>query len=273
MKTTHLIKHVVSQEVDPAFAQRAEYILNKVRTEKPKRILDAGCGRGFYVKVLSLMKEPIEIVGIDIKEEYLEKARKNTANDKRVKILNASIYELPFKDGYFDCVISSEVLEHLDDDEMAVKEIHRVLKKKGIFLSSVPHKNFPFFWDPLNWLLMHIFRTHVNKNIWWLAGIWADHERLYTKDDYRKVLKNTFETVYIKDILHWCWPCSHLLLYGIGKNMVERFGSKEFNRFNFAKKTPLSIVLAKVMALPSILLDKRFPRKASMGLVALSRKG
>lgn len=267
------IQRILSQEVDPAFAKRADYIVRHIQRNKSKRVLDAGCGRGFYVRLLSMLPSVKKVEGIDINDEYVEKAKKLVENTKKASVKKGSIYELPFKDKTFDAVVCSEILEHLDDEETALKEIHRVLKPGGIFLVSVPHENFPFSWDPLNWILMRVFKTHVNKDIWWLAGIWADHVRLYKPNALRSTIKDAgFKVTYMKKYIHWCWPFTHFMLYAVGKNIVERLGSSEFDRFNFQKNRPLARFLAKFVALPSTLLDKRLPRKAAMNLVLTAKK-
>lgn len=161
---------LLSYEIDPAFRERARMIFEEVARIKPKKILDAGCGRGFYLKTLSCFPFVKKIFGIDINPSYLKIARKNIDKEK-VIISKASIYRLPFPNNCFDLVIASEVLEHLKDDKKALMELKRVLKKNAHLIITVPNYYFPFFWDPLNWLLMRLFKTHINKNIWWLAGI------------------------------------------------------------------------------------------------------
>ena len=47
--------------------------------------------------------------------------------------------ELPFEDGRFDCVILQEVIEHLQNPVLVIKEVHRVLKKRGIFIFFTPN--------------------------------------------------------------------------------------------------------------------------------------
>ncbi|KXK10323.1 MAG: putative S-adenosylmethionine-dependent methyltransferase [Microgenomates bacterium OLB23] len=188
MVYSSLINSILRSEVDPAFAKRARFILEHIVKNKPARVLEVGCGRGFYIKSVSMFDFPREIVGIDVNAHYLEAAKRLNKDNKRVLLKKGSIYKLPFKDGYFDAVICSEVLEHLDNDLAGARELHRVLKKGGIALFSVPHQQYPFLWDPLNKFLS-LFKTHVPKHIWWLAGIWADHERLYTVTSFQDVLK------------------------------------------------------------------------------------
>lgn len=250
MQIPEKLQTILDEEIDPAFRKRASLILSEIAKKEPKNLLETGCGRGFYMHSCTFFPSLQEIHGIDVNDKYLAVAKKHI-KDKRVKLRNASIYELPYPDKSFDVIICTEVLEHLTDDIGALKELKRVLKPNGVMLISVPNEKFPFLWDPLNWLLMKLFNTHIHKDIWWLAGIWADHERLYT----RKLLKDTV----LKAKLHIdttemvtssCWPFSHFALYGIGKNIVERLGANQFDRFNFKPK-PLSRFIAWFMRLPT----------------------
>ena len=165
------------------------------------------------------------------------------------------------------------MLEHLKDDKKALKELKRVLKKDGKLLITVPNKNFPFLWDPLNWLLMKFFNTHINKNIWWLAGIWADHEKLYSTTQLSQLLKESgFKLGHIEKILHWCWPFSHFLLYAIGKNLAERLNIRAVNRFELKQNNNISVFLSRLMRIPSKILDDRMKILSSVNIVVKARK-
>lgn len=252
---------LLQSEIDPAFAKRAEFIFQAVEEKKPKKILEVGCGRGFYLQALSLFDFPKEIQGIDISEEYVKKAKKN-CSDKRVSITQGSVYSLPYDKESYDLIICSEVLEHLDNQEKGLSEIRRVLKKGGNILITVPNERFPFLWDPLNWILMRLFNTHVNKNIWWLAGIWAGHERLYTRSNLTNIMrKEGFEVVKIKQFVQHAWPLSHFALYGIGKNLVERCGVSQFNRFQFKNRANASI-LATLFRFPTRFDNNKLSQRA-----------
>ncbi len=244
------LEHRINAEVDPAFARRARYILESVQQLKPHHILDAGCGRGFYVSSFAQFRFPQTIYGIDVNQEYLDAAASHI-NDKRVLLQQESIYELPYKNNTFDFVVSSEVMEHLSDDAAALAELRRVTKPGGTLIISVPNANYPFLWDPLNWMLEKTVGLHVPKDIWWLAGIWADHVRLYTMDQITTVAKEAgWKVVDSRSYVHHAWPASHFWLYGVGKNLVERMGAAQFNRFTNERK-PLSGFLSKIVAWPS----------------------
>lgn len=251
MTSDHMRLHnYLLSEVDPAFAVRAHLIFAAAFRKKPKRILDVGCGRGFYVQTLSEIKSVERIDGIEIEPEYLAQAKK-TVQSPKVHLQLGSVYELPFKSRSFDMVVLSEVLEHLTDEASALAEIKRVLKPGGWLVLTVPSVDFPFAWDPLNWLLMRLLDTHVNKDIWWLAGIWAGHQRLYSTTQILTVLQhNGFDIRAYHPVVRYCWPASHFWLYGVGKNLVERCGLRSFSRFNLQTERPFTKLLARVMSLP-----------------------
>lgn len=262
-----ILDKVLSQEIDPAYAQRSKLILSNIVEQKPKKILDIGCGRGFYVVMCSKLLPTSEIHGIDPNPEYISKTTKITETYKNIKIKKGSVYSIPFEDNTFDAIICSEVMEHLDDEKSALSEIKRVLKKSGQLYITVPSSKFPIFWDPLNWFLMKFFKTHVKKDIWWLAGIWADHERLYTVESLHSLIKNSgYKINKSETILHHCWPFTHFVLYAIGKNIIEILKIEEFSRFNIEKSSPLSRYLAKIMSYPERILHKRIKAKRYMNM-------
>jgi len=63
----------------------------------------------------------------------------------------------PFKDKSFDVVVCLDFLEHLDDDDLCLREIHRILKENGILLLAVPRTGRIFFLHHLrNWVGMKL---------------------------------------------------------------------------------------------------------------------
>jgi len=94
--------------------------------------LDLGCGDG----VLSgfLFPEPLE-VGIDLNPREVRRAARNSAHRS---VLSSSATHLPFVDRSFESVFSNCVLEHIDNLDLALREIHRVLRPGGALLTTVP---------------------------------------------------------------------------------------------------------------------------------------
>ena len=101
----------------------------------PKTILDAGCGEGFSMNKLSLNGIGEKIEGVEYSKEAISFGKKLFPD---LTFSQGSIYELPYKDNSFDLVICTEVLEHLEEPEKALKEILQVSKKYLII--SVPNE-------------------------------------------------------------------------------------------------------------------------------------
>lgn len=227
------IRRILAKEIDPAFKRRARIILEEsLFLKQGMKVLDLGCGRGFYTKALALLHPGVQISALDLNEEYLNQAIK-LATEKNVSFVKADARDLPFIAESFDFVVCSEVLEHIKEDGEVIMEIYRVLKKEGKVIFTVPSSNYPFLWDPLNWILEKLFQRHVPSHIWWLAGIWADHVRLYSEEELvAKVKRAGFGVEQIWRATHYCLPFAHFLLYGIGKNLVELgIAGRSFDRF------------------------------------------
>lgn len=262
-------------EADTAFIKRSTIVITEIVRYKPKRILDVGCGRGWYSKVLADLLPESEIYGIELNEKYLQIAKK-VALRRNTHFVKGDAHHMPFQDKYFDAIICSEVLEHVLHDEIVVSEMKRVLAKGGIIIATVPHKNFPFLWDPLNFLLGQFFNTHVPSHIWWLAGIWADHVRLYRSEAFRSLFERSgFAIIKEWQTSHFCFPFSHFLLYGIGKNLVEKgFLKGSINRFTFRKQNSLIYRLLTVPFKLALYLEDviRIKPKRSVNLVIEVKK-
>ena len=250
----------IEHEIDPAFAERARFICDNIWRHKPARILDVGCGRGFYLKLLSKAAFVKEVVGIDINPSRVREVRDYFPSQTKLTLSCGSANQLPLKAESFDCVICSEVLEHLKDDAGAVNEIKKVLRPQGLLVVSVPNMDFPFLWDPLNWILMRFFETHLPSHIHWLGGIWADHERLYAAEELKHLIEKRFEILDLNKVLSWCWPFSHHLLYGVGKNLVFGLKLRNLNRFSDSSQNPFALALAMTMRLPQIVMARGRPQ-------------
>jgi SAM-dependent methyltransferase len=94
-------------------------------------LLDAGCGEG----VLTSKYQPIatKVVGVD---RYLQPIKSTVELNA---IADADLNRLPFPDSSFDVVMSSWVLEHLQQPEVVFREIARVLRPGGHFLFITPN--------------------------------------------------------------------------------------------------------------------------------------
>ncbi len=104
-------------------------------------VLNIACGIGYGSKILLENNEIIRYCGVDVSSQAIQKAN-SLYSDNKASFSIGSIKEIQFESNSFDTVISFETLEHIDIPEHGVEEISRVLKNDGVFIGSVPTKEF-----------------------------------------------------------------------------------------------------------------------------------
>ena len=116
-------------------AERAEDLAERVRRllgpfSGAEVALDSGCGTGSLA--FALAPRVAEVVGVDVREEYLEAAR--VAAPVNVRFVEGDSMQLPFGYAEFDLACSHRVLHHLRRPELAVSELARVTRPGGRIL-------------------------------------------------------------------------------------------------------------------------------------------
>jgi SAM-dependent methyltransferase len=206
-------------EADMAFKKRVRTIFEWVDPQDDHLILDCACGRGFYLNMFRYVSA-CRLVGLELEWPVIQKAQRNAGHLPAIMLNNANIYALPYADNAFDAVILSEILEHIERDVDGLREVLRVLKPGGVVVITVPNANYPFWWDPINKTLETVFHTHIGSGT--LAGIWANHVRLYTAEQLRSAVKAAgFMVEEERAFTHYSFPFIHNLVYGLGKPLLE----------------------------------------------------
>lgn len=145
---------------------------NLIKPLKPKKILDAGCGEGFTIKNLSNNGIGEVLIGVEQSPEVIAMAKKINPG---IKIKKGSVYSLPFKARSFDLVICTEVLEHLEQPEKALRELLRVSKRNVVV--SVPNE--PWF------MLSNFFRGRYFSSLGNVPG----HIKHWSRSGFLAFLK------------------------------------------------------------------------------------
>src|SRR5258708_7751093 len=133
-------------------------------------LLEVGCGEGRGVTVLLPNVE--QFSAIDKIAGVVEGLKKKFPQGHFV---NGNIPPLPYDDNTFDCVVSFQVIEHIADDRLYLKEISRVLKPNGFALVTTPNR-------PMS----------LSRNPW--------HEREYTAEELTSLAEKYFKIVEMKGI-------------------------------------------------------------------------
>jgi 2-polyprenyl-3-methyl-5-hydroxy-6-metoxy-1,4-benzoquinol methylase len=158
----------------PALEVRREFLLGRVRPGE--RVLDVGCGEGWFAAELA--SAGVEVVGIDVAEEPLRRARARHP-DLDMRIVDAE-GPWPFKDASFDVVWAGETIEHVADTAGWLSEVRRVLRSGGGLLLSTPaHGRLAMLRLALSG---RAFDAHFDPR--------ADHLRFYTSRTLTRLLED-----------------------------------------------------------------------------------
>lgn len=126
---------------------------------KGKKILDCGCGSGWFGKLLQ--NKGAQVIGTDISETLLKEA------SKYIEVKRASVYDLPFNDESFDFVISFMFIHVLEEPMKALQEMFRVLKPKGKLFLGIVHPRAEK-WDEKKGQCYEDFSTYesTERRVW-----------------------------------------------------------------------------------------------------------
>jgi SAM-dependent methyltransferase len=112
--------------------RRRRLVQEAIGASPGERILDVGCGPGFYVaELLERVGPGGQVCGADTSAPMLAIAARRAAPHDNVELVEAPATALPFDSGSFDGAISVQVLEYVDDVAVALAELYRVLRPGG----------------------------------------------------------------------------------------------------------------------------------------------
>lgn len=191
-KIEQIYKKIISDE-----DQRLEIIVQNIKKNQPKKILEIGSGTlPIYTFLPDLLKKECEY---HICETNPKKARYIKEKNKNVKVLCCDALNLPYQNNFFDFVFSKGVLHHIDD-AMAqkrkqkridfLKEIKRTIKQGGVsFLMDFDHNpkcSKDVFWHYLHKVIL-MEGEHNFSNRTEVKG-------LFNLIKYRKIETGSFDT-------------------------------------------------------------------------------
>lgn len=115
------------------------WLFIQIDFSRVNRLLELGCGNGKLWQENRIDLRNREIFLSDISEGMVEEVRNKLGSDFNCIVADAE--KIPFKDSYFDTIIANHVLFYLNDLNLGLKEIDRVLKSDGILYCSTYGKN------------------------------------------------------------------------------------------------------------------------------------
>jgi SAM-dependent methyltransferase len=208
--------------------RRLKMIVHAAGERIKGKILENGCGVGMYVEHLSPFGGTV--IGLEYDFERAVEARTHSPH-----IFNAAGEFIPLSSGTFDLILSHEVIEHVQDDRAAIREMIRILKPGGRAVIFCPNRGYPFETHGIYWKGQYRFGNKLFVN--YLPRAWRDrlapHVRVYSKKD----LELLFSDLPVRII-------EQTIIFGAYDNIIARFGA--FGKvlrgiLQFLEKTPLKI--------------------------------
>ncbi len=146
------------------FNVETRYLCSLLNPKPGERVLEVGCGGGALLELCE--ERGAEPVGLDTNQSALRLVRKRQPS---ASVIRANGLTLPMQDNSLDSVVGQHVLEHLDDGDALLTELHRVLRPGGRVALATPNGKYPdpdLFYDP-------------------------DHRRIYSETDLVELLVRT----------------------------------------------------------------------------------
>lgn len=209
--------------------RRLEMIARAAGERIKGMILENGCGVGMYVEHLSPFGGTV--LGLEYDFERAREAKVNSPH-----ILNAAGENLPLPSSTFDLILSHEVIEHVQDDHAAIREMIRALKPNGRLVLFCPNRGYLVETHGIYWKGKYYFgnKLFVNYLPRKLRDKLAPHVRVYSNRDLLKL----FVGLPVNFI-------EQTIIFGAYDNIIARFGV--LGRLlravlQYLEKTPLKIL-------------------------------
>ncbi|HTT45694.1 MAG TPA: ubiquinone/menaquinone biosynthesis methyltransferase [Thermoplasmata archaeon] len=159
--------HVASLGNDLLWRPRALWDLDRFRAPGPVHlVLDIGCGTGELARLAARHYGSARVVGADFTRAMLENAARSSDDRperSRLEFARATALRLPFPDGTFDLVTNAFVARNLSDLGAAFREVRRVLRPGGVFLTLE-------ITEPASPTVNRLFHAYFDRVVPWLGG-------------------------------------------------------------------------------------------------------
>jgi SAM-dependent methyltransferase len=146
-------------------------VLDRMRIAPAGNILDLGCGAGWLAPLLAEQVPEGRVVGMDVSDEMIRRARRNYADLDSVLFVVGEAEEIPWDANFFDRVISVESAYYWPDPQRALREICRVLAEGGSA-----------------WVVVNYYRENAHAHQW--AEVLTVPVHLFSSEEWAAMFRD-----------------------------------------------------------------------------------
>ncbi len=253
----------------PTFRKRYFYLINSLKkicsANSPiENILNLGAGEGdlnHYIQEFCT-----NLYAVDINERDVEYGR---LSNPTVNYSVQDATQLHFEDNFFHVVICMEVVEHVSDEKKLMTEIYRILTPGGYAILTFPSKNFPFTYDPVNFLL-----KYFNLNL--PIGAYAfGHTKLPKQSQFEdmatqlkfQIIESFRLSHYLAGFLemYWVGLAQSILKFNAKNVQQDRIKNGIFSIRPHSKKAPNKLITDCVVTTDDFLFNKFSDKSIGLG--------
>ena len=197
--------------------KRIEYILDKYVKDYFDNFLEIGCGTGYVAKMIAKKYPDKKIYASEYLLSGLNEAKERLKNLNNVSLINLDARKIQSKNKY-DIIGAFDVIEHISEEDIVLKEINHSLKKNGKFIFSVPQHKF----------------------LWSIYDDLGFHKRRYSRQYLLQKLKeHNFEIIYVNSFNSLLLPAMYV------SRFLNKFKKKE--EFDIMDELKISNFLNSVL--------------------------